>query len=142
MAYRITEDCSGCGGCKALCPVYAVDGMSKQQHVINTKRCVECGVCGRICPKTAVEDASGNRVAGVPRKEWAKPVIDTNICSACGICVQECRSGALRIALPAFQGDIHVSAELADDKKCVACRLCQKHCPLHAIAMTPTERKG
>jgi len=143
MAYNITDDCIGCGVCKIMCPVFAIDGEAKQLHEINAKRCIECGVCGRICQKEAVEDSSGQTIEKVPRKLWPTPMINAELCSACGICVEACRPGALRIALPKFSGDIHVSAELYAPKKCVACELCQRRCPLRVITMAqPIETKG
>jgi formate hydrogenlyase subunit 6/NADH:ubiquinone oxidoreductase subunit I len=57
------------------------------------------------------------------------------LCSACGICVDLCTPGALRISLPVSRGDINVHAELIAAQKCVACSLCEKHCPIGAISM-------
>lgn len=135
MAYKITEDCIGCGACKKMCPVFAIKGEAKLLHEINPKRCIECGVCGRVCPKEAVVDSSGVKRNKVPRSQWPKPVIDETLCSACAICVDACTPGALRIAPPKFKGDIHVAAMLDDPKKCIACELCRRRCPLHAITM-------
>jgi formate hydrogenlyase subunit 6/NADH:ubiquinone oxidoreductase subunit I len=115
--------------------VFAITGAQKTLHVINEKRCVECGVCGRICPAKAITDAQGVVCVAQKRSEWKKPRVDTVLCSACGICVADCTAGALRISQPQFRGDIDVNAELSAPQKCVACELCERHCPLGAITM-------
>ena len=136
MAFYITEDCGGCTVCARFCPVMAISGAPKQQHVINAKRCVECGVCGRACTKNAVVDAAGLSIQRIPRVQWPKPLIDKALCSACSICVSVCTAGALEISRPQFQGDLQVAAQLVNEKKCVGCGLCAKQCPLAAITMT------
>ena len=135
MAFSIGEACTGCTACARSCPVFAISGERGARHSINEKRCVACGVCGRVCPAGAVRDADGRPCAQVKRGEWEKPAVDTAICSACSICVDICTPGALRISMPAFRGDIHVFAELDAPNKCVACGLCEKSCPVGAIAM-------
>ncbi|MCL2672317.1 MAG: 4Fe-4S binding protein [Clostridiales bacterium] len=135
MSYQITQTCTGCGACKILCPVFAIEGEPKQAHSINPKRCIECGVCGRACPKEAVADANGQQLSRIPRSQWPKPTIDESRCSACGICTDACTPGALRISRPKSRGDIRVHAELHAPAKCVGCALCERRCPLHAISM-------
>jgi ferredoxin len=135
MPYFITGDCNGCTACARQCPVLAIDGISKERHVVNIHRCVSCGVCGRVCPQDAVLDGHGNLCKSAPRSTWKKPVVDTALCSACGICVTWCRAEALRIAPPKYRGDIHVSVELFQPNKCVACGLCEENCPVGAIRL-------
>ena len=55
MAYRITDECKGCGSCKDACPV---DAISEQdgKFVIDVNSCVECGTCEATCPATAIVD--------------------------------------------------------------------------------------
>ncbi|MCL2179528.1 MAG: 4Fe-4S binding protein [Treponema sp.] len=135
MSYRITRECSGCTACAKLCPVFAICGDKNSMHVINEKRCVECGVCGRICQKKAVVDGAGNVCVPVKRGQWPKPVVKTAECSACSICVNDCTSGALKISLPQFRGDIKVFAQLEMPQKCTGCSICESHCPIGAIYM-------
>jgi len=142
MPYQIGEACNGCTACARLCPVMAIEGERGQRHKVNVRRCVACGVCLRVCPQGAVSDGSApNGVARdaltprLPRSQWPKPKIDTGLCSACSICVHTCTAGALAIQAPQFNGDIHVTAWLAEPNKCVGCGLCRRECPMGAITM-------
>jgi NADH-quinone oxidoreductase subunit F/NADP-reducing hydrogenase subunit HndC len=47
-----TEKCVGCGACKKICPVSAIDGYKKEPHIIDTKKCIKCGSCIEACKKT------------------------------------------------------------------------------------------
>ena len=140
-AYRIGEECTGCTACSRNCPVFAISGERGKLHYINARRCVACGVCGRVCPAGAVSDSDGKICSPVKKVLWPKPRIDTELCSACGICVQDCTPHALSISKPQFKGDIKVHAELSDPGKCVACAICEKHCPLGAVTMVPLAKE-
>lgn len=45
------EKCIGCGACKKVCPVEAIEGERKLPHVIDTKKCIKCGSCIDVCRK-------------------------------------------------------------------------------------------
>ncbi|MBQ2766903.1 MAG: 4Fe-4S binding protein [Clostridia bacterium] len=52
MAYKISDDCLGCGACVDECAVNAIvekDG----KYVINADDCIECGACASVCPVEA-----------------------------------------------------------------------------------------
>jgi NAD-dependent dihydropyrimidine dehydrogenase PreA subunit len=46
-----TEKCVGCGACKKICPVSAIDGYKKEPHIIDTNKCIKCGSCIDACKK-------------------------------------------------------------------------------------------
>ena len=51
---KITDKCKGCTKCARNCPVNAITGAVKQQHVIDTKKCIKCGACISACPFKAI----------------------------------------------------------------------------------------
>ncbi len=59
MAFRISEDCRGCGVCRKRCPWSAVHGERKKRHLIDPVICRECGTCLQLCPTGAIMDVKG-----------------------------------------------------------------------------------
>ena len=56
IVYRIDEDkCTGCGRCKAECPVSCINGERKRVHEIDQAACIKCGNCYDVCKFDAVE---------------------------------------------------------------------------------------
>jgi len=53
MAYKITENCKGCGACADACPVEAISEQDGK-YVINADSCVDCGTCEANCPAEAI----------------------------------------------------------------------------------------
>jgi len=54
VTYQITEKCVGCGACRKVCPVVAISGTAKKQHVIDQDKCVKCGMCFNTCKFDAI----------------------------------------------------------------------------------------
>jgi NADH:ubiquinone oxidoreductase subunit F (NADH-binding)/(2Fe-2S) ferredoxin/NAD-dependent dihydropyrimidine dehydrogenase PreA subunit len=54
LTYEILEVCTGCGACKKVCPVGAISGEKKQQHVIDQNKCIKCNQCFDICKFHAI----------------------------------------------------------------------------------------
>lgn len=49
MAYKINEDCIGCGACAEVCPVECISEVDGK-YVIDAEQCIECGACAGACP--------------------------------------------------------------------------------------------
>ena len=48
------EKCTGCTVCAKNCPVEAISGERKKEHVIDNSICVKCGKCITSCNFDAV----------------------------------------------------------------------------------------
>jgi NAD-dependent dihydropyrimidine dehydrogenase PreA subunit len=52
MAYKITETCESCGGCKSECPQGAIT--AGVPYKIDPDLCIDCGACETVCPARAI----------------------------------------------------------------------------------------
>ena len=56
MAYKINDECIGCGACEAECPCSCISE-SDGKYVIDADSCVDCGACAGVCPVAAPNPA-------------------------------------------------------------------------------------
>ena len=54
IKFEITDKCVGCTACARRCPVDAISGEVKKQHVIDQDVCVRCGRCKENCKFDAI----------------------------------------------------------------------------------------
>ncbi len=57
LSYTVNEKCVGCGACRRVCPVDAVEGTRKEMHRILQDKCIRCGQCYDACKFDAITKA-------------------------------------------------------------------------------------
>jgi electron transport complex protein RnfB len=94
--------------------------------------CVGHGTCERTCPFDAITMGDD----GLPK-------VDRYLCRGCGLCVKECPRNVLRLSNA--EEYYYVACSSHDDAKkvksvceigCIACRTCEKNCPVDAVHVT------
>lgn len=52
-------DCTGCGACKAVCPVDCISFVSDEEgfsYPVADSGCINCGKCEKVCPVINIKD--------------------------------------------------------------------------------------
>jgi electron transport complex protein RnfB len=145
MPHFITDLCIGCGVCEIKCPTNTIWGETKGQFYIHPERCIDCSVCGIYCPVDAIQNQHGDLIPRVKPKDIPKADVIPHLCTGCEFCVDICPFEC--IAMVAANDETianHYKIAEVDQKKCVACRLCESVCDKDAIVVpdAPTQLKG
>ncbi|MCC7575797.1 MAG: Fe-S cluster domain-containing protein [Methanomethylovorans sp.] len=94
--------------------------------------CMGRGTCVRACPFGAMSIG-----------EDKLPHVNKNLCTSCGLCISSCPNDILVFAKESEQ--VHVKCRSHDKGKdvkaactvgCIACKICEKSCPVQAIKVT------
>lgn len=94
--------------------------------------CMGRGTCVRACPFGAMSIG-----------EDKLPHVNKNLCTSCGLCISSCPNSILVFAKESEK--VHVSCRSHDKGKdvkavctvgCIACKICEKNCPVQAITVT------
>jgi len=55
----VTDNCTGCGARKIVCPEGAISGEKKEPHAIDQEICIKCGLCYETCKFEAIIKGTG-----------------------------------------------------------------------------------
>lgn len=130
MAFRITEQCVGCGSCRRKCPWEAISGQKKKRHLVEPTLCRECGTCWYTCPRCAVEDPAGCVRERRGKPKAPKAMIDVRACVGCQNCLLNCEQGAITFEDGLLAGHCNV-----EEPSCIGCGSCLAYCASGCIEL-------
>lgn len=90
--------CTGCGACKAICPVNAIDYQLTEdgffEASVNLDKCVDCGLCQKVCYKYVNTDLMGKSIfegTAVSARSSSKEIVHS--CTSGGVAYEIARWG-------------------------------------------------
>lgn len=90
--------CTGCGACKAICPVNAIDYQLTEngffEASVNLDKCVNCGLCQKVCYKYVSTDLMGKSIfegTAVSARSSSKEIVHS--CTSGGVAYEIARWG-------------------------------------------------
>ncbi len=55
ITYNITDKCTGCMACIAVCATHAITGKKGEIHILDQEKCTRCGACYAVCNHDSIE---------------------------------------------------------------------------------------
>ena len=55
ITYNITDKCTGCMACIAVCATHAITGKKGEIHILDQEKCTKCGACYAVCNHDSIE---------------------------------------------------------------------------------------
>lgn len=90
--------CTGCGACKAICPVNAIEYQLTEdgffEASVNLDKCVDCGLCQKVCYKYVDADLMGKSIfegTAVSAKSSSEEIVHS--CTSGGVAYEIARWG-------------------------------------------------
>lgn len=124
MAYIIDkEKCVGCGYCKFLCLLGAVEERrenDRDYYEIAADKCAGCGQCSDGCLVGCIYPAEGQR-------KIKRVYIDKEKCIGCTLCKRGCPADAI-------DGVVKQPFEIREDL-CIKCGVCAEKCKMDAVVV-------
>ncbi len=141
MAFFIVEEkCVGCTLCAKECPMAIIEGETRQPfRIFAPDECIDCSLCAWVCPADAIQNAYGEFVPKLVKKERPIAWIDETGCTGCEVCLESCPVDAIDKVASSVPGDTSPTQVCRVDlDKCISCSLCAKLCPWDTISMALT----
>ena len=115
----------------------------KREIEVIEENCIGCGACIEDCPVNSIE------------LEIPSPIHIDNNCVYCGKCVGTCQFNAIKLKEESFKIEedriLFVRQEIEEPRTgelvtdvdaCMACGICIKKCPVHALRLERDENQG
>jgi len=145
MAFFIVEEkCVGCTLCAKECPMAIIEGETKQPfRIFAPEECIDCSLCAWVCPTEAIQNAYGEFVPKLNRKDRPIAWIDEVGCTGCEVCMEACPVDAID-KVPGVGAEDFSPTQVCrvDVETCISCSLCAVMCPWETISMALTRTEA